>query len=95
MRKRFARRQDLGLDAAEFRILERLNDPIKIQAFLDAIPQNFERDGQTCLSVREVLRQKRAHCIEGAMLAAVERLGAAQAALPHPTNAGRSIGTKA
>ena len=70
MRKRFARRQDLGLDAAEFRILERLNDPIKIQAFLDAIPQNFERDGQTCLSVREVLRQKRAHCIEGAMLAA-------------------------
>jgi len=32
---------------------------------------------------------------EGAMLAAVERLGTAHAALPHPTNAGRSIGTKA
>jgi hypothetical protein len=32
--------------------------------------QNFETDGQTLLSVREVLRQRRAHCIEGAMFAA-------------------------
>ena len=70
MRKRTARRGDLGLDAAEFRILQRLNTPVKIQDYLDAIPQNFERGGQTCLSVREVLKQKRAHCIEGAMLAA-------------------------
>jgi len=31
---------------------------------------NFETGGQTLLSVREVLRQRRAHCIEGAMLAA-------------------------
>ena len=36
----------------------------------DLIPQNFEIGGETCLSVREVLRQRRAHCIEGAMLAA-------------------------
>ena len=70
MRKRTARMQDLGLDPAEFRILQRLNDPAKIQDFLDAIPQNFEQGGQTCLSVREVLKQNRAHCIEGAMLAA-------------------------
>ena len=65
-----ARREDLGLEAAEFRMLRRLNDPMKIQDFVAAIPQNFERGGQTCLSVREVLRQKRAHCIEGAMMAA-------------------------
>jgi hypothetical protein len=70
MRKRKARMLDLGLDPAEFRILQRLNDPIKIQDFVETIPQNFERGGQTCLSVREVLKQKRAHCIEGAMLAA-------------------------
>jgi len=67
---RIAKIQDLGLTPAEFRVLKRLNQPEKIQQFLDAIPQNFERGGQTCLSVREVLKQRRAHCIEGAMLAA-------------------------
>ncbi len=70
MRKRFARRADLGLTEAEFRILERLDSPAKIQAFVDAIPANFEPEGDTVLSVREVLRRRRAHCIEGAMLAA-------------------------
>ena len=71
MKKRFARREDLGLTKGEFATLRRLSTPHKIQAFLDAFPQNFEPDGQTCLSVREVLRQRRAHCIEGAMLAAL------------------------
>lgn len=70
MRRRRARREDLGLTPAEFRALARLNTPAKIQAFLDAIPQNFEIGAQTCLSVQEVLRQRRAMCIEGAMLAA-------------------------
>ena len=62
--------EDLGLTRAEFRVLARLNTPQKIQDYLSAIPQNFEIGGETCLSVREVLRQRRAHCIEGAMLAA-------------------------
>jgi len=70
MRKRFARREDLGLTPAEFRVLQRLDTPHKIQAYLNGIPQNFEPDGQTALSVREVLRQRRSHCIEGGMLAA-------------------------
>jgi hypothetical protein len=70
LRSRFARREDLGLSKAEFAVLRRLNTPQKIQDFLNAIPANFEIGGQTCLSVREVLRQRRAHCIEGAMLAA-------------------------
>ena len=64
------RREELGLTPGEYRTLARLNTPQKIQAFLDAIPQNFEIGGQTCLSVREVLKQRRAMCIEGAMLAA-------------------------
>lgn len=68
--KRKAGREDLGLTPAEYRTLARLNTPAKIQAFLDAVPQNFEIGAQTCLSVREVLRQRRAMCIEGAMLAA-------------------------
>ncbi len=70
MRARLARREDLGLTRAEFSVLARLSSPAKIQGFLDALPANFEIGGQTCLPVREVLRQRRAHCIEGAMLAA-------------------------
>jgi hypothetical protein len=70
MLKRYATRHDLGLTPAEFRTLARLDRPEKIQAFVNAIPANFEPDGDTVLSVREVLRQRRAHCIEGAMVAA-------------------------
>ena len=70
LRKRFARAGDLGLAPREFQALERLSSPQKIQAFLNAIPINHEIGGETVLSVREVLRQRRAHCIEGAMLAA-------------------------
>jgi len=70
-RRRRARRDELGLSKAEFATLRRLSTPDKIQDFLNALPQNFEPDGQTCLSVRSVLEQRRAHCIEGAMLAAL------------------------
>src|SRR5882672_8653244 len=70
LRARFAREKDLGLSKADFAVLRRLSTPQKIQDFLNAMSPNFETDGQTCLSVREVLRQRRAHCIEGAMLAA-------------------------
>lgn len=69
-RRRFARQEDLGLTRAEFAVLRRLNTPRKIQAYLFSLRQNFEPDGDTCHSVREVLRTGRAHCIEGAMLAA-------------------------
>jgi hypothetical protein len=65
-----ARRGDLALTQGEFAILGRLSTPRKIQAFLNAIPANHEQGGETILSVREVLRQRRAHCIEGAFVAA-------------------------
>lgn len=68
--KRFASRKELGLNAREFATLKRLSTPERIQAFLNAVPINHEPGGETVLSVREVLRQRRAHCIEGAMLAA-------------------------
>jgi hypothetical protein len=54
----------------EFGTLQRLDTPQKVQAFLNGIPANHEFGGETVLSVREVLRQRRAHCIEGAFLAA-------------------------
>jgi hypothetical protein len=69
-KQRFARREDLGLTAAEFAELRRLDTPQKIQSYLYGLGQNFEIGGETCKTVREVLRTRNAHCIEGAMLAA-------------------------
>jgi hypothetical protein len=69
-RIRFPRRDDLGLTRSEFAILQRMSTPERTQAFLNAIPINHEIGGETVFSVREVLRQRRAHCIEGAFVAA-------------------------
>jgi hypothetical protein len=60
-----------GLTSRELRTLRALTTPARIQDFLDAIPINFERDGETCLSPRRVLRERKVHCMEGAMLAAL------------------------
>ncbi|MEO8753402.1 MAG: hypothetical protein ABI624_12065 [Casimicrobiaceae bacterium] len=68
--RRQARREDLGLTAREFAVLARLATPAATQAFLNAIPINHELDGETVHSVRDVLRHRRAHCIEAALLAA-------------------------
>jgi hypothetical protein len=68
--KRIARPRDLGLSAREAAVLAKLDSPQKIQRYLNSIPINHELEGETILSVREVLRQRRAHCIEGAFLAA-------------------------
>ncbi|MBM3354004.1 MAG: hypothetical protein FJY51_12220 [Betaproteobacteria bacterium] len=70
MKKKRATREMLGLTRAEFAVLRRLRTPEKIQQFLYGLKQNFEPNGDSCHSVREVLRARRAHCIEGAMLAA-------------------------
>jgi len=51
--RRFARREDLGLGAREFATLERLGSPMRIQAFVNAIPINHEIGGETVLSVGE------------------------------------------
>lgn len=61
----------IGLHDEEFQLLKSLDTPEKIQDFVSAIPQNFEPDGDSCMSVREVLLRKRAHCIEGALVAAL------------------------
>lgn len=70
LRRKFARRQDLGLGVRDFDRLARLDSPQRIQAFLNAIPINHELEGETAYSVRSVLRHRRAHCIEGAFVAA-------------------------
>lgn len=50
--------------------LKKLNTPEKIQTYLDSIPFNYEKDGETCMSPTLVFKHKKAHCMEGAMLAA-------------------------
>lgn len=58
------------LALADIKILSRLNTPQKIQDFLDSLPINHESGGETCMSPSRVIKEKKAHCIEGAMLAA-------------------------
>jgi hypothetical protein len=70
MRPTHASRERLGLDRDEYALLARLDTPERIQRFLYELPINFERRGDTCHSVRVVLRERRAHCIEGALVAA-------------------------
>ena len=60
-----------GLTESELKFLRTLSTPQKIQDYLDTLPINFEKKGETCMSPRRVLREQKAHCIEGAMLAAV------------------------
>jgi hypothetical protein len=62
--------RDLGLTPREASQLRRLATPEAIQRFVSAIPANHELHGETTYSVREVLRRRRAHCIEGAFVAA-------------------------
>lgn len=51
-------------------MLQKLSSPQKIQDFLDTLPINFELSGETYMSPRRVLREKIAHCFEGALFAA-------------------------
>ena len=60
-----------GLTKEELKLLKSLNTPRKLQKYLNDIPMNFEEDKETCLSPREVIKQNRAHCIEGAIFAAL------------------------
>ena len=60
-----------GLTTRELAILKPLDSPRKIQDFLETIPTNHCHDRDTVLSPRMVLRERRAHCVEGAMLAAL------------------------
>jgi hypothetical protein len=59
-----------GFTRAQERLLNRLNSPSRIQDFLDKLPINFEPNGDTCKSPKQVLETGTAHCIEGALLAA-------------------------
>lgn len=60
-----------GLSASELSTIKKLSTPIKIQDFLDAIPLNWEKKGETYMSPRRALRANKMHCLEGALVAAL------------------------
>jgi hypothetical protein len=72
--------KNFGFDKSELAVFRKLSTPQKIQRFLDEdVAYNKEKDGETCRSPRRVLRDRLAHCAEGAYFAA-----AALRLLGHP-----------
>ncbi|MGI8877654.1 MAG: hypothetical protein ACR2G8_03485 [Candidatus Limnocylindria bacterium] len=59
-----------GLTRGELVTLRRLDRPDKVQSYLDGLTYNIETDGDTVRSPRRVMRDRTAHCAEGAFLAA-------------------------
>src|SRR5713101_2118198 len=58
-------------DRRELNVLRRLRTPERIQRFLDEdVAYNKEKSGPTCRSPRRVLRDRTAHCLEGALFGA-------------------------
>jgi hypothetical protein len=55
---------------AERAAFRRLNTAARIQRFVDDLAYNKEPNGPTCRSPRRVLRDRTAHCMEGALFAA-------------------------
>jgi hypothetical protein len=62
---------ELPFTAAERRVIARLRTPSAVQAWLNALPYNTERGGETLRSFRGVVRTGTAHCLEAALAAAV------------------------
>jgi hypothetical protein len=60
-------RAAFGLTSGELRALRALRTPYGIQRALDAMPYHH---ASTAWSPRRVLRERRAHCLEGALFAA-------------------------
>ena len=57
--------------AKEWRVVEAHRTPRSVQRFLTDMTYNWEREGGTLRSFREVLRRGEAHCLEAALAAAV------------------------
>jgi hypothetical protein len=60
-------RDDHGLTPKELRTLRGLKTPAKIQRFVDELEYQY---ADTAGSPRRVLRERKGHCLEGALLAA-------------------------
>ena len=61
----------LPFHAAERRLIARLHTPAAVQDWLNDLPYNQEKKGETLRSFRGVVRTGTAHCLEAALSAAV------------------------
>jgi len=57
--------------AAEWKLIQRLDTPSKVQRYFSSLPYNWEKNGSTVRSFREVLKRGEVHCLEAAVGAAV------------------------
>ena len=57
--------------AAEWRLIQRLDTPVKVQQYFSALPYNRETNGPSLRSFRQLIKVKEAHCLEAAAAAAV------------------------
>ena len=57
--------------SAEWRLIQRLDTPLKVQRYFSSLAYNRETDGPTMRSFRELLKRREAHCLEAAVAAAV------------------------
>ena len=60
----------MTLTREEQQVFGRLSSPWKIQRYLDELPYNKEKGGETCRSPRRVIRDGTAHCFEAALFGA-------------------------
>jgi len=59
-----------GFTKKEMALMRKLNTPAKVQDFLNRLPFNFEKEGETLKSPILTLRTRSAHCFEGALFGA-------------------------
>ena len=57
--------------AAEWRLIQRLDTPVKVQKYFSSLAYNRETNGATLRSFRELVKFTEAHCLEAAVAAAV------------------------
>ena len=55
----------------EWQLIQSLREPAAVQRYFSAMPYNWERNGATLRSFREVVRRNEVHCLEAAVGAAV------------------------
>ena len=55
----------------ERRLVSRLQTPAQLQAYLNRLPYNYEKGGETLRGFRGVVRHGNAHCLEACLFAAV------------------------
>jgi hypothetical protein len=55
----------------EWEVIRRLRTPLEVQRYLMKLPYNWQREGPTLRSFREVLKRGGAQCLEGALFATV------------------------